>query len=122
MGDDHVGPAVDGVHLLDQVAQQRRAHRVEPRVGLVEDHDVGFHHERAREPRALAHPARELRGQVVHRVREPHVAEAFGHFVGDLRLGGVGVLAQGKGDVVEHVHRSEQRSVLEQHADPPPQG
>ena len=70
VGHDDVGAAVDRVHLLDQLAQQRGAHRVQPRVGLVEDHDVRVHHERPRESGALAHPAGELRRRVVHRMPE----------------------------------------------------
>src|SRR5688500_10629832 len=41
VGDDHVGAAVLLVDLLDQLAQQRGADRVEAGVGLVEQHDVG---------------------------------------------------------------------------------
>ena len=45
------------VDLEDQLAEQRRSDRVETGVGLVEEDDVGLEHKRAREARALAHPA-----------------------------------------------------------------
>ncbi len=82
--DDDVRAFVDRVHLLDQVAQQRRADRVQARVGLVEDHDVRLHHERAREAGALAHPAGELRRRVVHRVGQADVRQPLGDALGDL--------------------------------------
>ncbi len=66
--DHHVAAAVLGVDFLDQLAQQRRAHRVKAGVGLVEQDDVGFEHERAREAGALAHAAGELVG---HLLRSP---------------------------------------------------
>jgi hypothetical protein len=55
--DDDVRAAVLGMDLLDQLAQQCRADRVQARVGLVEEHDVGVEHERAGEAGALAHAA-----------------------------------------------------------------
>ena len=58
--DDDVGAAVLLVDLLDQLAEERGAHRVEARVGLVEEHDLRVEHQRPREARALAHAAREL--------------------------------------------------------------
>src|SRR3954471_5381152 len=65
VGDDDVGAAVLLVDLLDELAQERGAHGIEARVGLVEEHDVGVKHERAGEAGALAHPARELVGHLV---------------------------------------------------------
>ena len=115
---DHgVGAAVLGVHLLDQLAEQRRAHRVEPRVRLVEEHDVRVHHERAREAGALAHAARELVRHLVVSAGEADLAQAPRHDLRDLLLALVGVLTQREGRVVEHVHRAEQGAVLEQHAE-----
>src|SRR6185312_3313997 len=112
--DDDVGAAVLLVDLLDQLAQQRRAHRIEARVGLVEQHDLRVQHERAREAGALAHPARELVRHLVRRVGQTDLGEAAGDDLGDLLLALVGVLPQGEGDVVVEVHRAEQRAVLEQ--------
>ena len=59
--DHHVAAAVLGVDLLDQLAQQRRAHRVEARVGLVEQHDFRVEHERAREARRACASRRRAR-------------------------------------------------------------
>ena len=105
------------VDLEDQLAEQRRPHRVEARVGLVEQHDVGLEHERAREPGALAHPARELVGHLVARVGEADLLEPAHDDVLDLVLALLGVLAKRERDVVVHVHRPEQRAVLEQQAE-----
>jgi len=49
------------------------------------------------------------------------LGEALSDHLRDLRLGGVRVLAQREGHVVEHAHRAEQGAVLEEHADAPAQ-
>ena len=119
VGDHDVGAAVLGVHLLDQLAEQRRAHRVETRVRLVEHDDLGLEHERAREARALAHAARELVRQALAGVGQADLVEALVDDVGDLLLGHLRVLAQRERDVVVDVHRAEQRAVLEQDPERP---
>src|SRR6478735_3895892 len=58
--DHDVGAAVLLVDLLDQLAQQRGADRIQAGVRLVEEHDVGVQHERAGEAGPLAHAAGEL--------------------------------------------------------------
>ncbi len=65
-------------------AQQRRAHRVEARVGLVEHHDLGLEHQRAREAGALAHAARQLAGHAVAGVGQTDVGQPLVDDVGDL--------------------------------------
>src|SRR5262245_40665778 len=115
--DHDVGAAVLLVDLLDQLAQQRGADGIEAGVGLVEEHDVGVQHERAREAGALAHPARELVGHLVAGALEADLAQARVDDLLDLVLALVGVLAQREGDVVPQVHRAEQRAVLEQDAE-----
>src|SRR4051794_19079413 len=117
VGDHDVGAAVLLVDLLDQLAQERCAHRVEAGVGLVEEHDVGVQHERPREAGALAHAARELVGHLVVRPLETDLAQAPRDDLLDLVLALVRVLAQGEADVVEQVHRAEQRAVLEEDAE-----
>src|SRR4051812_42881950 len=117
VGDHDVGAAVLLVDLLDQLAQQRGADGVEARVGLVEEHDVGVEHERAREAGALAHAARELVGHLVVRALEAHLAQAPRDDLLDLVLALVRVLAQREADVVEQVHRAEEGAVLEQDAE-----
>jgi hypothetical protein len=115
---DHaVAAAVLGVHFLDQLAQQRRAHRVKPRVGLVEEHDLGVQHQRARKARALAHAARQLVGHLLPLAAQTDLAHAPVDYLGDLLLALLGVLAQREGDVVIQRKRAEQRAVLKQHAE-----
>src|SRR4051812_1222582 len=46
--DDDVGAAVLLVDLLDELAEERGAHRVEPGVGLVEKDDLRVEHQRPR--------------------------------------------------------------------------
>ena len=108
------------MHLLDQLAQQRGAHRVKSRVGLVEHHDLRVEHERPGESGALAHAARELRRRAVAGIAEADLGESLIDDLGDLPLGQVGVLAERERDVVVHVHRAEQRPVLEQDPELPP--
>src|SRR3954447_21386373 len=73
---DHaVGAAVLLVDLHDQFAQQRGANGVQARIGLVEQDDVRVEHERAREPRPLAHAAGQLVRHLVERPAEPHLTE-----------------------------------------------
>src|SRR4051794_36491922 len=68
--DDDVRALVLGVHLLDELAKQRGADRVEARVGLVEEDDLGLEDERTGEAGALAHAARELARHLLYRVAE----------------------------------------------------
>src|SRR5215208_2016857 len=115
---DHaVRAAVLLVDLHDELAQERGANRVEPGVRLVEEHDVGVEHQRAREARPRAHTARELVRHLVGGGSKPHLAEAPVHDLADLVLALVGVLAERERGVVEHVHRAEERAVLEQDAE-----
>src|SRR4051812_19395786 len=74
--DHDVGAAVLLVDLLDQLAQQRGADRIEARVGLVEEDDVRVEHERAGEAGALAHAARQLVRHLVGGALEPDLAQA----------------------------------------------
>src|SRR3954451_9736546 len=115
--DHDVGAAVLLVDLLDQLAQQRGADGVQAGVGLVEEHDVGVEHERAREAGALAHAAGELVRHLLARSLEADLPQAAHDDVLDLVLRLVRVLTQREGDVVVEVHRPEQRAVLEQDAE-----
>ncbi len=87
---------------------------IEPRVRLVEEHDVRVEHERAGESGALAHPAGELVRHLVHGAAEADLSQTAHDDLADLVLALVGVLAQREGRVVEDVHRAEERAVLEQ--------
>ena len=102
------------VDLEDQLAEQRGADRVEARVRLVEQDDVGLQHERPREPGTLAHPARQLVRHLLARASEPDLVQPPHDDVLDLVLALLRVLAQRERDVVVQVHRAEQRAVLEQ--------
>jgi hypothetical protein len=54
--------------LGDQLGHHLRVRGVESRRGLVEEQDLGLSHERACDADALAHPARQLRGQLLQHV------------------------------------------------------
>ena len=58
-----------GVQVDDQLVEVRRAHRVEARVGLVEQDDLGVEHQGAGQAGPLAHTAGDLTGQL--RPRRP---------------------------------------------------
>src|SRR5665809_169760 len=73
--DHDVGAAVLVVDLLDQLAQERRAHGIEAGVRLVEEHDARVEDERPREARALSHPAGELVRHLVGSATEPDLLE-----------------------------------------------
>src|SRR3954454_14576071 len=115
--DHDVGAAVLLVDLLDELAEERGAHWIEPRVGLVEQHDLRIENERPGEPRTLAHAARQLVGHLVAGPAQADLLQTPVDDVGDLVLALVGVLAERERDVVPKVHRAEQGAVLEQHAE-----
>src|SRR4051812_35902354 len=115
--DHDVGAAVLLVDLLDQLAQERGANRVEAGVRLVEEHDLGVEHERASEARPLAHAAGQLVRHLLAGAAEADLLETAVDDVRDLVLALVGVLAKRERDVVPQVHRAEQRTVLEQDAE-----
>jgi hypothetical protein len=72
-----------GDDVAGEVVEVGRAHRVEPGVGLVEEQDLGLHHQRPGETGALAHPAGDLVGHLVHRALEPDQLELLDD---DLRI------------------------------------
>src|SRR3954451_24666714 len=115
--DHDVGAAVLLVDLLDQLAQQRSADRVQAGVRLVEQHDVRVEHQRTGKARTLAHPAGQLVGHLVLGMPKTDLSQSPANDLADLLLGLVGVLAQREGRVVVEVHRAEQRAVLEQDAE-----
>ena len=121
MTDHDAGRFVLLLDLLDQVAEQRGAHRVEARVRLVEEQDLGLEHKGARETGAFAHPARQFVGHLLDGVGQADLLQALHHDLFDLALRLFSVLSQREGDVVVQVHRTEQGAVLEEHADVAPQ-
>src|SRR4051794_30173026 len=106
VGDHDVGTTVLLVDLLDELAEERGAYRVEPGVGLVEQDDLRVEHERAREAGPLAHAARQLVGHLVAGAAEADLLEAAVDDVADLVVRLVGVLAERERDVVPQVHRA----------------
>ena len=65
VGDDQEGRVDLGVEVDDQLVEERRAHRVEAGVGLVEEQDLGVEHQGAGQAGPLAHAAGDLAGQLV---------------------------------------------------------
>src|SRR5690606_28869788 len=65
----------------------------------------------------LAHASGDLAGQLVLGACQAHHRHLLHDDVADLGLVLARVLAQREGDVVEQVHRTEHRAVLEQHAE-----
>ena len=86
---------------------------IEPGGRLVEEHDLGLGHERARDGHALTHAARDLGGIFLAHALESHLSEGRVHALGDLGFRQPHLLAQGKGDVVGAAHRVEERAALE---------
>src|SRR4051794_26126297 len=117
VGHNQEGGVDLGVEVDDQLVEERGADRVEARVGLVEEHDLGVEHQRPGETGALAHPAGDLTGQLVLGAEQTGQVELLHHDLADLGLALLGVLAQREGDVVVEVHRAEHRAVLEQDAE-----
>ena len=105
------------VEVDDQLVEVGRPHRVEAGVGLVEEHDLGFEHQRSGESRALAHAAGDLSRELALGALQPDQLEHVHHDGADLTLGPSGVFAQWERDVVVEVHRPEKRAVLEENAE-----
>ena len=101
----------------DQLVEVGDAHRVEARVGLVEEHDLRVQHQGPGQAGPLLHPARHLARELLQVVEQPDHACLLEDDLADLALGLLRVLAQRERDVVVEVHRAEQRAVLEQHAE-----
>jgi hypothetical protein len=115
--DDHDGRVDLGVEVDEQLRDVAGAHRVEAGVRLVDEDDLRVEDQRAGETRAFAHAAGDLAGQFLLRACEADHVHLVGDDRADLGLGLLRVLAQREGDVVEEVHRAEQRAVLEEDAE-----
>ena len=121
VGDEEARDAELVVQLAQPAAQLAAHARVERAERLVEQQHARLHRERARERDALALPAGELGRHAPREPLELDQVEQLVHARLDLRLlrAARAVLhAQAEGDVLEHVHVSEQRVVLEHEADP----
>lgn len=113
MGDDQHGRVDLRVEIDERLRQIGGPHRVEPRVGLVAQNDLRIEHERPRQPGPLPHAARYLPGQLALGPQQPDDIHPLHDDAADLGLFLLRVLAQREGDVVEEVHRPEERTVLE---------
>ena len=102
----------------DQLVERGRADGVQARGGFVEEQQRRIQRERARQARALAHAAGELRRQLVDRVGrqagELHLQQR--EFVAQRIRQLAVVLLQRHLHVLADGERREQRAVLEQHA------
>ncbi len=117
--DDDAGHAERVVELADQPRGHAHRDRIKAGEGLVIHDQLRIERDRARQRDAPAHAAGDLAGHQVACAAQAHRVELHQHEVADHWLGQVGVLAQGKGDVVEHRQVGEQRTELEQHAHAP---
>src|SRR3984893_9575230 len=103
--------------FTDQVAEQRGTHRIEAGIRLIEEEDLRFHDKRSGEAGALAHATAQFVGHPLFSACQADLHQVLHHDLAHLTFGLVRVLAQRKCNIVEKVHRREQRAVLEQHAD-----
>jgi hypothetical protein len=106
---------VPAARCSQKVENALRSDGIEPRCGLVVQHDLGCGHGRARHADALLLPATEACRQSLFEAAQPHARQPFADALADLRVGGA-ALAQRKADIFGHGHEVEQRIVLEQHA------
>src|SRR6478735_88095 len=117
VGDDEERRVDLRVEVDEELVDVARAHRVEARVRLVDEQDLGVEHEGPGEPGALAHAARDLTGELALGAGEADEVHLLGDDAPDLRLGLLRVLAQREGDVVVERHRAEEGTVLEEDAE-----
>ena len=116
MGDDEHGHAALGKvdhdlqHLLDHL-------RIEGRGGLVEQHDVRLHAERAGDGHALLLTARELAGVFQGLLRDFDPLEVFHGDLLRLVLGHLAHPDRREGAVLQHGQVWKQIELLEHHAD-----
>src|SRR6266704_868817 len=99
-----------------QLVDHGRGDGVEPGGGLVVQDVARLQGDRAGDPHALAHPARQLRRKFLVRAGQVDERERFVDPVGDLVVRKV-PSAESQGDVVEHRHRVEQRRELKHEPD-----
>ena len=115
--DDHGHPE-PSAQLDQQGLDTAHVHRIQPRERFVAQHHLGIADQGPGEARPTDHPPRELTGIQGLGARKAHRFQALTHMLGDGGLREVRVLPQGKRDIVEDRHRIQQRTALEEHADP----
>jgi hypothetical protein len=107
VGDDEEGPARFLLGGDEKLVEVGDADRVQTRVRLVEEHDLGFGHHRPGQPSPLLHAARHLTGELLEVVHQADQFRVPVDQLADRRLVLAGVLAQREGNVVVEVHRTE---------------
>ena len=115
VGDDQERGLDLGVEIDDQLVEIGGANRVEARVRLIEEDDLGVEDQGSGQSGALAHPTGDLARQLGLGTLESDQLDLLADDRPDRGLGLLRVLAQGEGDVVVEAHGPEQRAVLEQH-------
>ena len=106
--------------VMHQVVEIGDPDRVEAGVGLVEQDDLGVGDHRPGQAGPLLIPPDTSPGSFFRWSKRPTSSALLQHDLPDFPLALAGVLAQGEGDVVVEAHRSEQRTVLKEHAELPP--
>ena len=86
VADDHAGEFKSRVHLANQLMNALAKQRVQPGGRLVEQHDFGLGHQRARQAGAFLHAAADFGGKFIAHAVETHLRQAFVDFFFDLRL------------------------------------
>lgn len=113
MGDDQHRRVDLCVEVDEQLGDVGGADRVEPGVRLVAENDLRVQDEGAGQAVLFAHTAGYLAGQFVLVAEKADDIDPLHDDPADFGFLLAGVLTQGKGDVVEERHRSEERTVLE---------
>src|SRR6266849_4538871 len=119
VGHDDDGRTQALPQLEDQVVEPSRAHRVEPRGGLVEEEDVRVERDRPRQPGPLLHAAADLRGIVVLEAAQTDQRELQRRDLPDLGGRQIGVLPERQPDVLGERERAEERAALVEDAEAP---
>src|SRR5947199_3536505 len=100
----------------DEIVEFGGGDRIEARRPLVEEQQRGVEGERAGDPSALLHPARDLRRKVVLETLESHQTELRADDRVDRVAVELGPLREREGDILRERHRAEERSRLEEDA------
>ncbi len=103
------------LQIFDQFVERRRPDRIEPGGGLVQEHDLRVERERPRQPRPLAHAARQFRGELRPRLRrQAHKPDLHRRDLVHQLLRQMQMLLQRDLNVLGDGEGREQRAVLEE--------
>src|SRR5260221_3959754 len=115
MGHHDRGHVQTRLKAADQIIDRIGGDRIEARRRLVVENTPRVHADRTRQRHALLHPARQLRRHQLLDSFQLDQAQLGADDLPDGLLVEIGVLPQSVRDVLQDVHRVEQRSSLEQH-------